>query len=46
MDVDVGQAVANEVVEEGEVEKAPLLPVLLRVREDKMEERHQDYVRS
>ncbi len=46
MDVDVGKTVSDEVVEEGEVEEAPLLPVLLRVREHKVKERHQDNVRS
>jgi hypothetical protein len=46
VDVDVGKTVSDEIMEEGEVKKAPLLPVLLRVREHKVKERHQDNVRS
>ena len=41
VDVDVGQAVADHVVEEAEVEEATLLPVHLGVGEDEVEDGHQ-----
>jgi hypothetical protein len=44
VDVDVGEAISYEIVEEGEVEEATFLPVLLGVREHKVKERHQDDV--
>ena len=44
VDVDVGEAVADDVVEEGEVEEAALDPVLGRVGEDDVQTRHQEYV--
>ena len=44
VDVDVGEAVADDVVEEGEVEEAALDPVLGRVREYDVQARHQEYV--
>ena len=44
MDVDVGKAVAYDVVEEGEVEEAALDPVLGRVREHDVQPSHQEDV--
>ena len=36
MYVDVGKAIANQVMKEGEIEEATLLPVFLCIRKDKM----------
>ena len=46
MDVDVGEAVANDVVEKGNVEEAALHPVLGGVREDAVQDGHEDNVAS
>ena len=46
MDVDVGKAVAYDIVEEGEVKEAALDPVLGGVGEDDVQTGHQDYVAS
>ena len=44
MDVDVGEAVADDVVEKGDVEEAALHPVLGGVREYAVQDGHEDDV--
>ena len=44
MYVNVGKPIPDQIVKEGEVEEAPLLPVLLGVGEHKVQGRHEQYV--
>ena len=46
VDVDVGERVSGHVVEEGQVQEAPLFPVHFRVREDEMQDSHEQNMRG
>ena len=46
MDVDVGERVSGHVVEEGQVQEATLFPVHFCVREDEMQDSHEQNVRG
>ena len=44
MNIDIGQAVAHKVVEEGKIEKSSFLPIFLGVAEHVMQGGHQEDV--
>ena len=44
MNIDIGQAVAHKVVEEGKIEKSSFLPIFLGVAEHIMQGRHEEDV--
>ena len=46
VDVDVGECVSGHVVEEGQVQEASLFPVHFRVREDEMQDSHEQNMRG
>ena len=44
MNINIGQTISNEIVEEGEIKKSSFLPVFLGVAEDKVKGRHEEDV--
>ena len=46
MNVDIGQSVSNQIMEEGKIEKSSFLPILLGVAEHVVQGRHEENVSS